>query len=333
MPYCAVCNETAALVGMAITWAQYEGWRGAIQVLRNSRAAHYRFVLWSELDIFFQTDPFRIPHSGDPDFIHISASPYTTIGTDPWGFWLSKYNSSCCFEQLKDKTIPFVNSGLILGSRSSMLALLEILMEHWHNDNIAQKCCWQAKQDPGSAPLFRHGCVANVTACRDTIFGQTALNYVLHLKSLPFPVHGYEFPFTTPLCSIGTFSMPLDALGNVLVDVGGSPCAVVHMYNRYHIRAYDGTMVPYSSLFDTWHRFYSPAERLLFPGNVPKERYGIFLWTIEYICRRAGQVPWLCREGATSQKCMAGDVSPECKPNETLLEYLYTMNGTVRSGG
>lgn len=303
-PFCELCNTTDAFVKFAITWVQFEGWRCSglsLQATSNK----YDYVLLAEEDLYFQTDPFLIPKPDEhlPGEIYYSTSPYTHIGTDQWGSWLNQYNDSCCLQQLKEK--PFLNSGILMASHRATMDLLEVLVKHWR-ENIATSCCWS--NDPtnicDSSERFNYICR------RSPVLGQTAMNYVIHFELTTYPVVEYKFPFTVPLCSHGTYSLIRDAIGRILTDVGGEPCSVVHMYNRYDT-VKDGNVhkdLSMATLMNNLYAYVLPVDRLNFPG-APLTKYGIRQWVIDQLCvkaeRESGELPFLCRNQCALSNCCA----------------------------
>jgi hypothetical protein len=137
MPFCERCNATACFKLQSIFWAKFEGWRGLVQLLDETiyGPSKYDYVLFTEADSHFQSDPFRIPlrrrHKQDPGEIWVSTSPYTYVATDVVGRWMNGFNSSCCFEQLKERSVPHINPGVFLATHRAMRDLLHKTIEHW----------------------------------------------------------------------------------------------------------------------------------------------------------------------------------------------------------
>ena len=130
-----------------------------------------------------------------------------------------------------------------------------------------------------------------------------ALNHVILFNLTAYQPARLAFPFTSPLCSHGTYALIRNAHGKVLTDVGGEPFAVVHMVNR-HCDVKDGkvTDLIYPNKFRS--AFVPKSDRLIFTRN-GNTRYGIYQWNIEH------RLPLQADRGPAG--CLACDVrSPRC---------------------
>ena len=353
-----------------INWAQYEGWRGMLEVLQENTGPMPENVLWVEgNDVFFQDDPFLLPLKRG--HILFSSSPYTTMTTDFWvsdswylgsqysvaftttglnestkqllghvcdaaaaaggegrceryvlsgddfGLLIDSFRSCCRRELLakcKDEhctNLPSINSGVLLGEVSTVLALLDLLVSHAYDKLIKPRCCWHGAACLLSPHAGLFSSLREMTSfARETCnfpLGQTVLNYLLHTHPKEFPLEKIHFPFTTPLCSIGTFFMARDPLGGVLVDVPPARrCAVVHMFNRY-THWPTSTHPVKENMLDYFGRVYEYVprdQRLLFPYD-GIERYGIAQWVVDRSCDAvSGQA--MCALPAYTQRCVNG---------------------------
>ena len=132
---------------------------------------------------------------------------------------------------------------------------------------------------------------------------------MIHFNLVAYPVVEYGFPYTVPLCSHGTYALIRDAIGRILTDVGGEPCSVVHMYNRFDTvkDGYTHPELSYAQLLNIVYGYVLPTDRVNFPGAPRK--YGIRQWVIDDLCHRSeretGELPFLCRNQCTLSNCCA----------------------------
>lgn len=325
LEFCDVCNATIPLQQSHINWAKYEGWRGAVEVMTMNW--HYNRVLLVEGDSYIQTDPFTIG-DGEEDpvpEVYFSFSPYTYIHTDAWGMkWMNEYNGTCCTNKLAGQRRGFINAGVLYGTRHGLMAVLQATLEHWTDHWFAPRCCLLPWRGSRLLPALRPGCTAS-TDCR-IVAGQDqiALNYAVHFGLVRARIKEYIFPFTVPLCSIGTFAAPRDAIGRVLIDAGGPPCRVVHMYNRYMVRGAGGVLAPFQTVIESRYKYIPKEERLLLPGN-GTHRSGTYLWVINHLCDREQVPQWSCQQSHTQGRCgldAGTDVGFECKILPGMKEHL-----------
>lgn len=321
LKFCSACQDTTVFREQHNTWAKYEGWRGAMEVLSSNR--HYGKVLWMDADAYVQRNPFTIDEIGGTlADVYFSFSPYMYIDNDPHGRLMDAYNSSCCYSRLIGQQRGYINSGIVYGTWKGMMAMLHATLKHLTDDWLAPRCCLVPWRGAHMQPAL--ACTAHSSLCTKTSgLDQIALNYVAHFGMVHARIKPYAFPFVVPICSISRFAAPRDAIGRVLVDVGGPPCHVVHMYNRYMVRggAY-GALVGLHSVIDSKYAYVPKEDRLLFPGN-GTHRYGTLTWVVERLCNRQPTPQWSCQQGDLKQKCEFNhDASWECTISPDMAEQL-----------
>jgi len=118
------------------------------------------------------------------------------------------------------------------------------------------------------------------------------VNYVIHFGITPFPVVKYEFPYTVPLCSHGTYLLVRDATGRVLTDIGKEPCFVAHMHNRYDsIKGWIRKELPLTKITNDFYGYVFPRD-----SELSGSSQQVF---IDSICARSEaeivEVLFLCR--------------------------------------
>jgi hypothetical protein len=242
--------------------------------------------------------------SGAQDEIYLSGDSYTDCCGE-------LFRTHCKSELCKSR--PSVNSGILLGTFDVVHEIVRGLVRVSYEDFIVPRCCWDASScllKKWMTNFSNDAIDIGMKACAIP-FGQSVLNYHLMKFDYRYNPSKLQFPFTSPLCSVGTFAMPLDAIGHVLTDVNGRLCSVVHMFNRFNYwkSVADPHKVNMITHVDEIFEFVESDKRLLLPYD-GIERYGIAQWVVDTLCDQFNVSQFMCTTPGYSRRCHNGTTEP-----------------------